>query len=92
MALQTMTHGLLSIARLSRRLSKAFRVIEGHRLAFRAEMFNVTNSPRFAFPTRTVMSTAFGRITSTYNPLNFVGASRADDTSRVMQVALKFEF
>jgi len=73
-------------------LWKTFAVREGHELSLRTEMYNVTNSPRFAFPTRDLQNLNFGRITSTYNPMNFVGASRADDTSRVMQVALRYVF
>ncbi len=74
-------------------LSKSFPALrENHSLRLRAEMYNVTNSPRFAFPTRSAQSLAFGRIVSTYNPLNFVGASRADDTSRVVQLTLRYVY
>lgn len=72
--------------------AKSFAIREGHTLNFRAEMYNVTNSPRFAFPIRDLQSAVFGRISSTYNPQNFVGASRADDTSRVMQFSLRYVF
>lgn len=73
-------------------LAKTFSIREGHTLNFRAELYNVTNTPRFAFPSRDIQSAVFGRITSTYNPQNFVGASRADDTSRVTQVSLRYVF
>lgn len=73
-------------------LWKTFAPVESHELQLRAEMYNVTNSPRFAFPTRDLQSVNFGRIVSTYNPMNFVGASRADDTSRIMQIALRYTF
>ena len=65
---------------------------EGHRLQFRAEFYNTMNSPRFALPTRSAQSLAFGRITSTYNPFNFVGASRLDDTARMVQFSLRYTF
>ncbi len=73
-------------------IQKVFAVREGHSLNARIEFYNVTNSPRFAFPTRDLQSAVFGRITSTYNPQNFVGASRADDTSRVLQLSLRYVF
>ena len=65
---------------------------EGHRVQFRAEFYNLLNTPRFALPTRSAQSLAFGRITSTYNPFNFVGASRLDDTARMLQVSLRYVF
>lgn len=80
------------IKNLDLALAKAFRVREGHRLNFRAEMFSVTNTPRFSFPTASVLSQAFGAINGTYNPLNFVGASRNDTASRVIQLALRYTF
>ena len=65
---------------------------ESRKLTFRAELYNVTNTPRFGFPTRDLQSAVFGRITTTYNPQNFVGASRQDDTQRVVQLALRYTF
>jgi hypothetical protein len=73
-------------------MMKSFRVAEGKSLIFRAEGYGVTNTPRFAFPTASVMSAAFGRITTTYSPLNYVGASRGDAAARMMQLALRFVF
>jgi hypothetical protein len=73
-------------------VTKSFGITESHRLTFRAEMYNVTNTVRFAFPSASIQSATFGRISSAYNPQNFVGASRADDTSRVMQMALRYVF
>ena len=54
--------------------------------------YSLLNTPRFALPTRSAQSLAFGRITSTYNPFNFVGASRLDDTARMLQVSLRYVF
>jgi outer membrane receptor protein involved in Fe transport len=73
-------------------LAKIFAIREGWTLNFRTEMYNVTNTPRWALPTRDLQSAVFGRISSTYNPQNFVGASRSDDTSRVMQLSLRLVF
>ncbi len=73
-------------------LYKAFRVREGQRLIFRAEAYGVTNTPHFSFPTASVLSQSFGRITGTYNPFNFVGASRSDASARLIQFALRYAF
>jgi hypothetical protein len=73
-------------------LMKSFRVAEGKSLIFRAEGYGVTNTPHFGFPAASVLSQSFGRITSTYSPLNYVGASRSDASSRMMQMALRFVF
>ena len=59
---------------------------------FRAEMYGFTNSPRFSFPTASESSQSFGRIASTYNPFNYVGASRADSAARVIQFALRYQY
>jgi hypothetical protein len=71
---------------------KAFAVREGRRLLFRAEMYSVTNTPRFSFPSASVLSQNFGAISSTYNPFNFVGASRNDTANRIIQLALRYTF
>jgi hypothetical protein len=73
-------------------LYKAFKVREGHSLTFRAEGYGITNTPHFGLPTASVLSTSFGRITSTYNPFNFVGASRSDASARIIQLALRYRF
>jgi len=61
-------------------------------LTFRAEAYGITNTPHFAQPTMSVLSASFGRISSTYNPFNYVGASRSDASARVIQLALRFTF
>jgi hypothetical protein len=71
---------------------KSFRIVEGKNLIFRAEGYGITNTPHFALPTASVLSQSFGRITSTYSPLNYVGASRSDASARVVQLALRFAF
>jgi outer membrane receptor protein involved in Fe transport len=80
------------IANFDAGLFKAFRVKEGHNLTLRAEMYALTNSPRFAFPVTNVNNQSFGRITSTFNPLNYVGAYRTDGANRLVQVALRYTF
>lgn len=61
-------------------LFKEFRVKEGHKLQFRWEAFNFTNTPQFSGPDRTLGSPTFGAITST--AVN----------NREMQFALKYLF
>jgi hypothetical protein len=53
---------------------------EAHRLEFRAETFNTTNTPVFSNPVATLGTSTFGRITST----------RLDN--RQIQLALKYYF
>jgi len=65
---------------------------EAHRLTFRAEMYGATNTPHFSFPTASTLNQNFGRISSTYNPFNYVGASRSDASARVVQFALRYVF
>ncbi len=61
---------------------KEFTVREGKRVQFRAEAFNLTNTPTFATPGRAVNSATFGVVTATaFNP-----------KPREIQLALKFLF
>jgi hypothetical protein len=60
-------------------LFKQFR-LGSHRLQFRAEAFNVTNTPSFNAPNTAIDTAAGGRVTSTAS------------TPRQMQFALKYEF
>jgi hypothetical protein len=71
---------------------KSFRIVEGKNLIFRAEGYGITNTPHFAQPAASVLSQSFGRITSTFSPLNYVGASRSDAAARVIQLALRLAF
>ena len=63
-------------------LSKSFRMpySEAHALMFRAEAFNVFNTPQFGAPGGTLGTGTFGRVTST-----------ALD-NRQLQLALKYTF
>ena len=61
-------------------LKKDFVIRESKRLEFRAEAFNITNTPTFSAPSSTIGSATAGVITSTLN------------AGRVMQGALKFIF
>ena len=60
-------------------LFKQFRIGD-HRLQFRAEAFNLTNTPSFNAPNTAIDTAAGGRVTST------------SSTPRQMQFALKYEF
>lgn len=73
-------------------LFKTFRVVEKQTLTFRAECYGITNTPHFAQPTTSTLSQSFGRITGTYSPLNYVGASRSDASARIIQLALRYIF
>ena len=62
-------------------LIKRFQIKERHRLEFRAEATNLTNSVSFGYPTTSVVSSTFGRI--------------KDDVvsgSRKIQMAVKYNF
>lgn len=59
---------------------KNFRITEGSKLQFRAEAFNLTNTPSFNAPNTTVDAAAGGRVTSTFS------------APRQIQFALKYNF
>jgi hypothetical protein len=52
-------------------LGKTFRITERISLEFRAEVFNVTNTPSLNDPSGSFGSPAFGTITSAGNPRDF---------------------
>jgi hypothetical protein len=54
---------------------------ERYRLQFRAETFNLTNTPQFGFPNNNANQSAFGRITSTQS-----------GSERKYQFSLRFQF
>lgn len=68
------------IRNLDMSLSKEFSIREGMQLQVRAEMFNVANLQRFAFPDIGLGNDSFGTVTSTTN--NF----------RRMQFGARFQF
>ncbi len=68
------------IRNLDLSLSKEFNIREGMELQIRAEMFNATNTPRFAFPATAWGSEDFGQVTSTTG------------NSRKMQFGARFQF
>jgi hypothetical protein len=61
-------------------VGKDFVITERQRLNFRAEAFNLTNTPSFGNPDRAVNSAAFGAITTLFN------------SPRNVQLALKYFF
>ena len=52
------------------------QVSEVHRHQFRAESFNLSNTPHFANPNGNANSSTFGRITSTQSAADAIGRSR----------------
>ena len=67
-------------------LQENFSVSEGRRLQFRAEFFNVTNTPHFNNPNANIRSPARGRITRAGTELRF------QRTWRLVQFGLRFVF
>jgi hypothetical protein len=63
-------------------LFKVFPIRERFKLQFRAEAFNLTNTPSFDVPGRTIGSSTFGVVTSTMAPAH----------TREMQLALQLMF
>jgi hypothetical protein len=61
-------------------IAKEFMVTERSRLQFRAEFFNLTNTPNFSSPNAAVDTAAAGRVTSTSN------------APRKIQLGLKYRF
>src|SRR5439155_10782018 len=73
------------IRNLDASLSKEFSIREDMKLQIRAEMFNVTNTPRFAFPATGWGSEDFGLITAT-------AAGSSGGSFRKMQFGARFQF
>ena len=65
---------------------KNFSVGEGKRLQFRAEFYNVTNTPHFNNPASNIRSPAVGRITRAGSE------NRFQRTQRLLQFGLRFVF
>ncbi len=72
-------------------LSKFFPISERVRLQFRTEFFNLSNTPHFALPVRSMSDPSFGRITHTRNPVNF-GSTATSYANRMIQFAMKVDF
>jgi outer membrane receptor protein involved in Fe transport len=70
---------------------KFFSITERLRMQFRAEFFNLSNTPHFALPIRKMKDPSFGTITHTRNPGNY-GSTAASYANRMIQFALKLEF
>jgi hypothetical protein len=72
------------LVNLDLNLSKDFTIREQKRLQFRAEFFNLTNTPYFGKPGRTLGTATFGNITGL--------ARGGTSNTRTIQLALKFIF
>jgi hypothetical protein len=59
---------------------RSFPIVEKYKLQFRAEAFNLNNTPQFSNPGNTIGSSTFGVITSTANQ------------PRIVQLALRLDF
>jgi hypothetical protein len=57
-------------------LFRTFRLTEKFNLQFRAESFNISNTPHFANPNANANSSTFGMITATQSAADAVGRSR----------------
>ena len=68
-------------------LEKRFRLMEKNTISFRAEAFNIANTPIYANPSGNSSSASFGKITSILN----TGAT-GTGTPRRIQFALRMEF
>lgn len=76
---RTLTDGLVNF---DSSLFKDFAVSERYRLQFRAEAFNLTNTPTFGDPVSNINNVAFGRVNSL----------RVNTAPRQVQLALKLYF
>jgi outer membrane receptor protein involved in Fe transport len=72
-------------------LIKVFPLTERTRLQFRAEFFNLSNTPHFAIPANALNDPNAGQLTHTRNSTNY-GSSATSYGNRVIQFALKLEF
>jgi hypothetical protein len=72
------------LANMDLNASKEFAIRENKRLQFRAEMFNLTNSPHFGKPNTTLQSATFGAVTSL--------ARGGTANTRIVQLGLKLSF
>ena len=73
------------IRNLDLSLSKEFEIHEDMKLQIRAEMFNATNTPRFAFPATGFGNEDFGTVTAT-------ASGSSGGTFRKMQFGVRFQF
>lgn len=68
-------------------LFKNFRYRDRHDFQFRAEFFNIFNTPQFELPGSNIVAAAtFGRSTSTSNTISGFG------TQRQIQFGLRYNF
>jgi hypothetical protein len=72
-------------------LMKFIKLTETKRLQFRAEAFNVANTPHFFNPVESMQDPNFGKITEGAHTQSF-GETQRTFSNRELQLAIKFEF
>jgi hypothetical protein len=76
-------------------LFKDFNITESKRLQFRAEAFNLTNTPAFGLPGANIVSwagTGAAAVPTTAGNFGKITSTNAFYTPRDIQLALKFVF
>jgi hypothetical protein len=72
---------------------RSFKISEGKDLQFRAEGYNITNTPHFANPSDTTASNmSFNADGSIRAVNNFMNITSARDDSRTFRFGLRFGF
>ncbi len=67
-------------------LTREFAILERFKLQFRADAYNLTNTPHFAAPNGSITSSGFGQITAT------VSNQREGQDQRTLRVGAKLNF
>ena len=71
---------------------RAFRTSEGKELQFRAESFNLTNTPHFNNPSATASDMSFNADGSLRSSGNFMAITSAQADQRTFRFGLRFSF
>jgi hypothetical protein len=71
---------------------RTFRITEGKELQFRAEGFNITNTPHFNNPSATASDMSFNADGSLRSSGNFMSVTGAKNDERMFRFGLRFSF